>query len=100
MTYTKIVQGESYYETLGSVTRRSVDIRSRRHPDGALSSSGVWTAEHVGMPFGTTSAGASWHRFGNLVSAAGRRLCLLFFGRFVDGYFGVDPQSVTVSGGE
>ena len=35
---------ESYYETLGSVTRRSVDIRGRRHPDGALSSSGVWTA--------------------------------------------------------
>ena len=35
---------ESYYETLGSVTRRSVDIKGRRHPDGALSSSGVWTA--------------------------------------------------------
>ena len=37
-------EAESYYETLGSVTRRSVDIRGRRHPDGALSSSGVWTA--------------------------------------------------------
>ena len=37
-------ENENYYETLNSVARRSVNIRSRSsHPDGALSSSGVWT---------------------------------------------------------
>ena len=40
-------ENENYYETLTSVNRRSVNISNRRgcnNPDGALSSSGVWTA--------------------------------------------------------
>ena len=39
-------ENENYYETLTSVNRRSVNISRRgcNNPDGALSSSGVWTA--------------------------------------------------------
>ena len=56
-------------------------------------------AQHLGMPFGTTSAVHAWHRAGAFLLAAVRRLCLAPAARFVDDYFGVSIAAVTLSGG-
>ncbi|CAK0831274.1 unnamed protein product, partial [Prorocentrum cordatum] len=49
-----------------------------------------WFSRHVGMPFGPTSAGASWHRGSNTVMAAMRTLLRIAAGRYVVDIFGAD----------
>ena len=56
-------------------------------------------AAHLGMPFGTTSAGHGWHRFANVWMAAARRFLLVTAGRYVDDVFGADARGITVDGG-
>ena len=43
-------------------------------------------AQHLAMPFGTTSAVHGWHRTGAFLAALVRRLCLAPVSRYVDDY--------------
>ena len=56
-------------------------------------------AQHLAMPFGTTSAVHAWHRTGAFLLAAVRRLCLAPAARYVDDYFGASKEGVTMTGG-
>ena len=56
-------------------------------------------AQHLALPFGTTSAVHSWHRTGAFLLAAVRRLCLAPAGRFVDDYFGASKADVNITSG-
>ena len=57
-------------------------------------------AQHLAMPFGTTSAVHAWHRTGAFLLAAVRRLCLAPAARYVDDYFGVSRDDVFWTGGK
>ena len=57
-------------------------------------------AQHLAMPFGTTSAVHAWHRTGAFLLAAVRRLCLAPSGRYVDDFFGASREGVYWTGGK
>jgi hypothetical protein len=59
----------------------------------------IWTAGHMGMPFGTVSAVYAWHRIGHALLFLVLRLFLAPLGRYVDDYFGASKQGVRWSGG-
>ena len=56
-------------------------------------------AQHLGMPFGTTSAVHAWHRAGAFLLAVVRRICHAPAARYVDDYFGCSRQGVVWHGG-
>ena len=56
-------------------------------------------AQHVGMPFGATSAVHAWHRAGAFLLTVVRRLCKAPAGRYVDDFFGVSKADVKIHGG-
>ena len=76
-------------------------MANHRRLTGAVWQAGqdVWFSRHIGMPFGTTSAGLGWHRLANVVMAFCRRLLFLTAGRYVDDSFGVDEDNVQITGG-
>ncbi|CAK0791838.1 unnamed protein product, partial [Prorocentrum cordatum] len=59
----------------------------------------AWAAQHLGMPFGTTSAVYAWHRVGAMLLAVIRRICLAPAARFVDDFFGCSKDGVCWTGG-
>ena len=59
----------------------------------------AWMAQHMGMPFGTTSAVHSWHRLGALLLAFVVRACLAPAARYVDDFYGASVAGVHWSGG-
>jgi len=76
---------------------------ARRHSKFAgavwMSDNVAWFSQHLGMPFGTTSAGHSWHRLANVVVAVARRIVRVMVGRYVDDFFGCDLAMSKKSGG-
>ena len=66
----------------------------------------VWVAdgkallsEHLGMPFGTVSVGAGWHRMINIPASFLRTVLWVTFGRYVDDFFGNDRATAASTGG-
>jgi len=59
----------------------------------------AWFSQHLGMPFGTTSAGHGWHRLANVVIAVARRIVRVVVGRYVDDMFGCDRETTRRTGG-
>ena len=57
-------------------------------------------AQHVAMPFGTTSAVHAWHRTGTWLSNVLRRFFRVPVGKFVDDFFGVSAEGVRLGGGQ
>jgi hypothetical protein len=58
-----------------------------------------YVAQHRGMPFGTSSAVYGWHRVGHFLRTALVKLFLAPAGRYVDDYFGAEPQGIRITGG-
>ena len=58
----------------------------------------AWAAQHLGAPFGATSAVYAFHRFGSFLAAAVRRLGRAPLGRYVDDFFGASRIGVYWTG--
>ena len=62
--------------------------------DGVLCGS-----QHLAMPFGSTSANSAWHRIGSLLKVIMVQVFLAPTCRYVDDFFGCDPENCMVTGG-
>ena len=58
-----------------------------------------FVSRHCGMPFGSTSAVYGWHRLGHFLRTVAVRYFRAPAGRYVDDYFGSDPEGVRYTGG-
>ena len=58
-----------------------------------------YVAHHLAMPVGTTNAVHAWHRVGTMLSTSLRRFFLVQSAKFVDDFFGVSAEGVSLSGG-
>ena len=59
----------------------------------------LWVAQHLGMPFGATSAVYAWHRVGNLLAWVVLKGAKAPLGRYVDDFFGASRVGVTWTAG-
>ena len=59
----------------------------------------VWIAQHLAMPFGTTSAVHAWHRAGSLLGAIMRKFFMAPGAKFVDDFFGASAAGIKLTGG-
>ena len=59
-----------------------------------------WASQHLGMPFGATSAVYAWHRVGNLLAWVILTSARAPLGRYVDDFFGASRSSIFWTGGK
>ena len=59
----------------------------------------LWASQHLAMPFGSTSANYAWHRIGSLLKVIMVQVFLAPTCRYVDDFFGCDPEDCMVTGG-
>ena len=65
-----------------------------------MASECVWASQHLGMPFGATSAVYAWHRLGNLLAWVILTTARAPLGRYVDDFFGASVSGIRWSGGK
>ena len=59
-----------------------------------------WVSQHLGMPFGATSAVYAWHRVGNLLAWVILTSARAPLGRYVDDFFGASRSGIFWTGGK
>ena len=59
----------------------------------------LFCAQHLGMCFGTISAGQAWHRVGGFLRTVLVRLFKVPVGRYVDDFFGASRPGLSKTGG-
>ena len=59
----------------------------------------LWASQHLAMPFGSTSANYARHRIGSFLKVVLVNVFLKPTCRYVDDFFGCDPEGCKVTGG-
>ena len=59
----------------------------------------LWASQHLSMPFGSTSANYARQRIGSLLKVIIVKVFLAPTCRYVDDFFGCDPEGCMVTGG-
>ena len=59
-----------------------------------------WVSQHLGLPFGATSAVYAWHRVGNLLAWVILTSARAPLGRYVDDFFGASRSGIFWTGGK
>ena len=60
----------------------------------------TWVSQHLGMPFGATSAVYAWHRIGNLLAWVVLTTARAPLSRYVDDFFGASLHGIFWTGGK
>ena len=56
-------------------------------------------SQHLALPFGAVGSVLGWHRIGGSITTILARLLWVALGRYVDDFYGVDVDGVTLTGG-